>query len=105
MVITKLMCGTPIVEFKSIPKYYMLECLDIKNNTIRLGDSDIRFNYLKGFELGDLRKLKIRIHRKGQTKQSFERDVINVTSMEVSHNRVFVITWRAVLRDEELRLS
>jgi len=83
-----------IFNFKSIPKYFEKEHLDIKNNTVREIDlSDERFKNLiawmqTGWNDGDI---EIKITNALYTDQYFTRDIRDISIW----NNFMIITWNS----------
>lgn len=75
------------ILFKSIPEYWIKEKMNIKRNTVRFIDNDIRFHYLNQFIKGDI-NLMIGI-KNTLTNEVFYREVKDVTLWE----GLYIISW------------
>jgi len=86
------------VAFKSIPENWKKEFLGLKKNTIRVTnqDNDVRFEHLRDFEDGNIKRLVIEIINT-ETKESFRRLVSDVTTttelIKCNHKHCYLISW------------
>ena len=70
------------VCFKSSREFYIKECCDIKNNTVRKRDSDERFDLLDKFNKRELLKLDIEISCVEYPELRFYREIKDVSIYE-----------------------
>jgi hypothetical protein len=78
-----------IVGFKSYPEFYMKEKKGIKPNTVRLVDvDDKRFQKLRNGEYSRIRIINT------QTKEYFEREIIDRTFFIMGCNELVIISWK-----------
>lgn len=85
-----------MIEFKSIPEYYLKESTDQKNNTIRRIDySDERFQSLLEFsEAGVYPRIKI-VNK--ETGECFIRRLQDITWWD----EYVILTWKPLILEDE----